>query len=204
MTAAVHTTPNISTIHDPSEGGDWQYTRSHPCATGMTSSPCKRRPDSGEPCPLLDWPKANNICGACDLRPYGAPSQKRRMSPADIKGYIDRKEIVFEQLHYVDRSIERTGKVLTRSKNPTHRCLNPHCRVVIARGLHCQRCAPKVYYWESKWRKANPCKPCPEDYKYQYDLPGHRERVAKTLRKLAQRPRRGRKNDFNGATHSQV
>ena len=51
------------TVHDGYNGRP-----AHPAATGPTRSPCKRRPETGAPCPLAAWDKGNNVCVVCLLR----------------------------------------------------------------------------------------------------------------------------------------
>jgi len=59
--------------------------RVNPLARGILASPCKRRPDTGRPCPLLEMDKDNDYCGACRLMYGGAgPDEAEAMAFADM------------------------------------------------------------------------------------------------------------------------
>ena len=48
---------------------DPSLNTSDPRIEDIIVSPCKKRPDSGEPCFLLDKPKNNYVCFNCGLIP---------------------------------------------------------------------------------------------------------------------------------------
>ncbi len=60
-----------SQFHAASLMDDAGYARRvNPLEPGILASPCKRRPDTGRPCPLAGKDKGNALCAACRLM-YG-------------------------------------------------------------------------------------------------------------------------------------
>lgn len=81
----------------------------------MNISPCKKRPDTEESCPLLNYPKDNQVCYTCNLCGRG----KKKWDTKEIQLIIDNKELN----NYAD-SHNADMKKIGRCKWPTEYCEN--------------------------------------------------------------------------------
>jgi hypothetical protein len=102
----------------------------HPLAHGISSSPCKCRPDTGVECPLMDMPKSNDICESCGLLPIG-------------KQHFTAQQI-WERL--------MSGTIEFRATPDTHTCAMPGCENEVF-GKYCHKCQQMRLSRRAIWKR---------------------------------------------------
>jgi len=133
----------------------------------ITTSPCKRRPDSGEPCPLAWREKNNSVCHACHFIGNDAPIQYHA---AQIARMLDRNEIIFQSKPGIDALLQRPESGVRRS-GMDGLCVMDYCRRPVQKITHVgdfcgERCYERAYNRLRRWLQSNPNTPPPEHVLY--------------------------------------
>lgn len=102
----------------------------------LVASPCKCRPDSGAPCPLIDLPKDNTVCDICSLK-LGGPAEPDYIT---ITYQLQRNEIRF----------------LEFAKPTTGYCPFPGCDVAKNGTRYCRKHESVTRHRTKKYLKDNP------------------------------------------------
>lgn len=151
----------------------------NPLHDGLTRGLCDRRPDTGGPCPLLWYGKNNTLCDSRHANGHCPPIAK--IVKAIMTGTI--------QYTALSESGE-DGRFVT---GPLQRieCQTPGCKNAVTRGKHCRECVMRVRYWESKWHTLHPDQECPDEWRYRWTQPEHKNYIDSTRRSNARASRNG-------------
>lgn len=126
-------------------------SRINPCAIGIISSPCKRRPDTGRPCPLAGKDKDNDLCAACDIA-YGGSGP----SEASARAYAAVRRVATPNGRTIPYSDKKRYPVDLPPRG--EECAVPGCNNP-PQGLRspfCSKCRSRVAARVQRWYASNP------------------------------------------------
>ncbi len=133
----------------------------------VTKSPCKERPETGEPCPLASKDKNNNVCSICHLVGNNAQT---KLHVSEIADMLARDA--------VDFGGEKLIKNLpVRHAGLSGECVMDDCERPVTKISHIgdfcgRKCYERCYNRLKKWVRDHPGTPPSEQYLYQAIHPG--------------------------------
>ena len=148
--------PNISTTHDPREGGDFDYSRVDPRNNAIIKSPCPLRPDSSLPCPLATHSKDNSVCYNCQL--IGGAG---RMSHWEVEATLKSGKIEW----YTEVGLPTKQPHVRRVPPKIKTCSYPGCEKKTEE-KYCSRCSTLLRQRRRAWRRIHGKKDIPYEWLY--------------------------------------
>ena len=146
---------------------DYYNGKMHPGMVAEHRSFCARRPDSEEPCPLLQQSKNNNVCDACGLR---WPFAGEVLNPLKISAMLRAKSILFYGNHQPAAQVlqecsatkikyDLDALVQSQEHPGDHDCEFENCGAEAVRnnaqyGFMCQKCTKLLVSRITAWRRA--------------------------------------------------
>lgn len=120
--------------------------KSNPLNNSYLKSPCKSLPNYRVRCPLLGLPAENSVCSKCGYRGVG----NLRLSPLEMQGMLEAKEIIFYNL----KGVRESTKLDTPCAFPgcSEGAMKPTQRLRSG-SPYCSKCHDRVRARRQSWAK---------------------------------------------------